>query len=72
MPARNEHVFLVRMWSEGRQGDASAWRGSVRHVSSGRTLFIAAPAEVGDFISARLSEPELPVSHEDDEPESAP
>ncbi len=57
----------MRMWSEGKRDDASAWRGSVRHVSSGRTLFIAAAAEVADFISARLSEPELPAPEGDEE-----
>ncbi len=60
-------MFLVRMWSEGGASGASAWRGSVRHVGSGRTLFIAAPAEVTDFISARLSEPELSAPEGDEE-----
>jgi hypothetical protein len=36
-------------------------------VGSGRTLFIAAPAEVTDFISARLSEPELSAPEGDEE-----
>jgi hypothetical protein len=67
MPARDEHVFLVRMWTEGERSDASAWRGSVRHVGSGRTLFIAAPAEVSDFISARLREPEITAAKDDEE-----
>ena len=61
MAARNEHVFLVRMWTDDHRGDTSAWRGSVRHVGSGRTLFVAAAAEVADFITLRLGDRAAPA-----------
>jgi hypothetical protein len=54
---RREHLFLVRMWTDDLESSAtSSWRGSVRHVASGRTFFVVGPSEVADFITLRLGD----------------
>jgi hypothetical protein len=42
------------MWLEP-DPRGSQWRGSVRHVPSGRRLFVAGTADVADFIALQLS-----------------
>lgn len=51
---RVEHLFLVRMWLEP-DPRGSNWRGLVRHVRSGRRLFVASTADVADFIALQLT-----------------
>jgi len=50
---RVEHLFVVRMWLEP-DPRGSQWRGSVRHVPSGRRLFVAGTADIADFIALQL------------------
>jgi hypothetical protein len=58
---RENHLFIVRVWREGRCRDG-AWRGSAQHVTSGRSIVSADLDELTDFIRVRLaaqSEPEI-------------
>ena len=41
------------MWLEP-DARRSQWRGSVRHVASGRRLFVAGTADIADFIALQL------------------
>ena len=51
-----ERVFTVRMWTTDRFGrDTAAWRGAVYDVSTGKTLYVAGPQEVGDCLAAALT-----------------
>lgn len=49
-------VFLVRMW---RAKDSRVpWRGSIRSVTSGRTVYISGAHELGEFVTRMLQESE--------------
>ena len=58
-------MFLVRMWLEPDPG-GSQWRGLVRHVGSGRRLFVAGTTDVADFIALQLT-----AANQSDEPYQA-
>jgi hypothetical protein len=51
---REQHLFILRAWRE-RSSPDGAWRGSVKHVESGRTIVSADLDEVIDFIRVRLA-----------------
>jgi hypothetical protein len=50
---REEHVFVVRVWSE-RAGLAPQWRAVVEDVSTGHRLASTDLREVDDFIRLRI------------------
>lgn len=53
------------MWLEPDPG-GSQWRGLVRHVGSGRRLFVAGTTDVADFIALQLT-----AANQSDEPYQA-
>lgn len=50
-----DHVFLVRMWASDRPGDRSAWRGSIKHVGSGRVMYVSGLTAVMEFMWTELA-----------------
>lgn len=54
-PARPQHLFIVRLWSEAVEPTPAGWRGSVEHVASGQKLYFTALADLSDFIALRLA-----------------
>ena len=48
----NTHSFIVRIWFEAvdEEGNASTWRGSIEHVSSGRRLHFDRFDEILNFV----------------------
>jgi len=61
LPARSQHLFIVRLWSETAQ--PGYWRGSVEHVPSGQKLYFTSLGDLNDFITLRLAAPSQGVSH---------
>jgi hypothetical protein len=54
-PRRYERVFVVRFWREADGAAASALRGSVIELESGRRFFFSGLRDLHDFLSLRLS-----------------
>ena len=50
---REQHLFIVRIWRERSSGNGS-WRGSAKHIESGRVIVSADIDEITDFIRVRL------------------
>jgi hypothetical protein len=48
-------VFLVRLWREADDDAPGSWRGSVHDVSLGTKRYVSAPAEIAEFVAARLA-----------------
>ena len=55
--ARNQHLFIVRLWSEGHNIGPTQWRGSVEHIPSGQKFYFTSLSDMKDFISLHLSAP---------------
>ena len=51
---RVEHLFLIRVWREPTRLQASDWRGSAQHVTSGDTLYFSRLPDLDLFIAHRL------------------
>jgi len=51
---REQHLFILRVWRE-RSSHIGTWRGSVKHVESGRIIVSADLDEIVDFIRVRLA-----------------
>ena len=54
-PRRYERAFVVRFWREADGAAASALRGSVIELESGRRFFFSGLRDLNDFLSLRLS-----------------
>ena len=54
-PRRYERSFVVRFWREADGAAASALRGSVIELESGRRFFFSGLRDLNDFLSLRLS-----------------
>lgn len=54
-PRRYERMFVVRFWREADGAAASALRGSVIELESGRRFFFSGLRDLHDFLSLRLS-----------------
>jgi hypothetical protein len=54
-PRRYERVFVLRFWREADGAAASALRGSVIELESGRRFFFSGLRDLHDFLSLRLS-----------------
>jgi hypothetical protein len=54
----NTHAFIVRFWLEPRELENARpiWRGVVKHVASGRKLYLKNIEEVKQFIVSYLPE----------------
>lgn len=64
-PTRIEHLFIVRLWSEGRSSGLSAWRGSVEHATCKQKLYFVRLTDMQDFITFHLCERSLPAGEDD-------
>jgi hypothetical protein len=53
---RVEHLFVIRVWREKTWLQASDWRGSAQHVSSGHTLYFSRLPDLDAFIAHRLEQ----------------
>jgi hypothetical protein len=51
---RVEHLFLIRVWRERTRLQASDWRGSAQHVTTGDTLYFSRLPDLDAFIAQRL------------------
>jgi hypothetical protein len=56
-PARSQHLFVVRMWSETHGDNLTQWRGSVQHIFSGQRFYFTSMHDLNDFISLHLTAP---------------
>jgi hypothetical protein len=56
---RFERVFVLRVWREGGSSPADAMRGSVVELGSDRRFFFTQLADLKDFLSLRLTAPDL-------------
>jgi hypothetical protein len=54
-PRRYERMFILRFWREADGAAASALRGSVIELESGRRFFFSGLRDLHDFLSLRLS-----------------
>ena len=52
------HSFIVRIWLEPREieGAPPQWRGEVKHVASGKQIYLRNLAEITSFIVPYLEE----------------
>jgi hypothetical protein len=58
--ARQQHLFIVRLWHEPSQiAPPGQWRGSVEHTSSGRRRYFTAFDALVDFVAAQLGDAQL-------------
>lgn len=53
LPARNQHLFIVRIWSEEARPTAH-WRGAVEYVQSHERMYFTSLADLSDFIGFHL------------------
>jgi hypothetical protein len=53
LPARAEHIFVIRVWYEAGVADPDAWRGSVEHAGSGARRYFSDYATLTGFIAAQ-------------------
>ena len=53
MDAREEHLFVVRIWREARSAIDGDWRGSVEHVNSGTRRYFADYEALDRFIAVK-------------------
>ena len=59
-PARQQQLFIVRLWHEPSQIAAPGqWRGSVEHAASGQRRYFIALGDLADFVVARLGDAQL-------------
>jgi hypothetical protein len=55
--ARQQHLFIVRLWHEPSQIAAPGqWRGSVEHTSSGQRRYFIALGDLADFVADQLGD----------------
>jgi len=51
------HLFTVRLWLETLGGGQAEWRGQVRHVGTGETVYFREWPGLLDFLQTTLSTP---------------
>jgi hypothetical protein len=60
MNSRKEktHSFIVRVWLESREikGALPQWRGEVKHVTSGKQIYLKNLTDITSFITPYLEE----------------
>jgi hypothetical protein len=55
--ARQQHLFIVRLWHEPSQIAAPGqWRGSVEHAESGQRRYFIALGDLTEFVASQLGE----------------
>ncbi len=48
--AREQRVFIVRVWHEPSAVGPPSWRGSARDLAGGPTAYFASPRDLADFL----------------------
>ncbi len=51
-PARNEHLFVVRIWTEPAVQGLGSQRGCIEHIASNERRYFSQLAEAWDFLAA--------------------
>ena len=62
--SRPQHIFVVRLWSEGGPVSQIQWRGSVEHVPSGKKLYFTSLGDLNDFITLKAAVLSPPIPQE--------
>jgi hypothetical protein len=58
--ARQQHLFIVRLWHEPSQIAAPGqWRGSVEHAESGQRRYFITLGDLTEFVASQLGEAQI-------------